>query len=282
MAKVHSTAIVHDGAELGEDVSVGPYAVLGPQVKVGPGTRLAERVTVAGRTTLGTECRIHAGAVLGSDPQDLKFAGEDTELVVGDRTVIREYATVNKGTAGGGGRTAVGSDCMLMAYSHVAHDCVIEDHVLMANVASLGGHVLVERGAILSGLAAVHHFGTIGRLAFVSGLAKCTRDAPPFMIFDGNPARVRGANIVGLQRAGAGRETIAALRQSCRLLYHSMLTQEAAREKIFAEGLDRFEEVRYLLAFIDREEAGSLGRGREAFRRLHAGAPAAAPEAARE
>jgi len=278
--RVHATAIVHDGAVLGEEVTVGAYAVIGPQVTIGAGTTIAERASITGRTTLGRECRIFAGAVIGSDPQDLKFGGEDTAAAVGDRTVVREYATINKGTAGGGGRTVVGSDCMLMAYTHVAHDCILEDRVLMANVASLGGHVLVERGAILSAMVGVHHFGTVGRQAFVSGLAKCTRDAPPFMITDGNPARVRGVNIVGLQRTGLAREAIGALRQSCRLLYHSALSQEVARERILADGLDQFAEVKYLLEFLARTEAGNLGRGREALRKQHGAAPAADAERA--
>lgn len=273
--RIHPTAIVHDGAALGADVTVGAYALIGPQVQIGPGTTVAERATITGRTTLGRECRIFTGAVIGSDPQDLKFAGEDTEAAVGDRTVVREYATINKGTTGGGGRTVVGADCMLMAYTHVAHDCILEDRVLMANVASLGGHVLVERGAILSAMVGVHHFGTVGRQAFVSGLAKCTRDAPPYMITDGNPARVRGVNIVGLQRSGTSREALSALRQSCRLLYHSALSQEVAKERIRADGLDQHAEVKYLLEFLARTEAGNLGRGREAMRKPH-GPPGAA------
>ncbi|HOX08348.1 MAG TPA: acyl-ACP--UDP-N-acetylglucosamine O-acyltransferase [Planctomycetota bacterium] len=266
---IHPTAIVQDGAKLGADVSVGPFSLIGPDVVIGDGCVIGERVSVVGRSTLGRKCRLYAGASVGADPQDLKFGGEDTEVIVGDRTVIREYATVNKGTAGGGGVTRIGSDCMLMAYTHVAHDCILEDRVLMANVATLAGHVLVERGAIISGLAAVHHFGTVGRQAFISGLAKCTRDAPPYMITDGNPARVRGVNIVGLQRSGVSREAIAALRQSCRLLYHSALSQEVAKERIVAEGLDQHAEVKYLLEFLARTEAGNLGRGREAIRKAH-------------
>jgi UDP-N-acetylglucosamine acyltransferase len=277
---IHPTAIVQDGAKLGAEVTVGPFALIGRDVTVGDGTTIAERASIVGRTTLGLRCRIYAGAVIGSDPQDLKFGGEDTEVVIGDRTVIREYATVNKGTAGGGGLTKVGSDCMLMAYTHVAHDCLLEDHVIMANNTSLGGHVLIERGAILSAFVGVHHFGTIGRQAFVSGLAKCTRDASPFMITDGNPARVRGVNIVGLQRSGTGREALTALRQSCRLLYHSALNQEVAKERIKAEGLDQFAEVKYLLEFLARTEAGNLGRGREAIRKSHGSSEVAEHERA--
>jgi UDP-N-acetylglucosamine acyltransferase len=266
---IHPTAIVQDGAELAGDVSVGAGALIGAHVRIGAGSVIHERVTITGRTTLGAGCRLYTGAILGSDPQDLKFGGEDTELAVGDRTVVREYATLNKGTRGGGGRTSVGSECMIMAYAHVAHDCILEDRVIMANLASLGGHVLVERGAILSAMVAVHHFGTIGRMAFLSGMAGCRRDAPPFMILEGNPARVRGVNIVGLQRAGVGREAINALRQSCRLLYHSELAQDVARERILAEGLDQFAEVKYLLEFLAKVEKGNLGRAREALRKAH-------------
>ncbi len=263
---IHPTVTVHEGAEIGEGVSIGAYSVIGPEVKIGPGCLIRERVTVAGRTTIGSECRIYTGAVVGSDPQDLKYGGEDTEVVVGDRTTIREYVTINKGTAGGGGITRVGSDCLVMAYSHVAHDCMVEDNVTMANVATLAGHVLIERGASLSGMVGVHHFGSVGRLAFVGGMSKITRDAPPFMISFGNPARVRGANVVGLKRAGVARESISALRQACRWLYHSALVQEAAKQKILAEGLDRFEEIKYLLEFLERTKRGELGRAREAAR----------------
>jgi UDP-N-acetylglucosamine acyltransferase len=277
---IHPTAIVQDGAKLGADVTVGPFALIGPRVVIGDGAIIGERASITGRTVIGQKCRIYAGAAVGSDPQDLKFAGEDTQVVVGDRTVIREYATVNKGTAGGGGITQVGSDGMLMAYTHVAHDCILEDQVIMANNTSLGGHVLIERGAILSAFVGVHHFGTVGRQAFVSGLAKCTRDAPPFMITDGNPARVRGVNIVGLQRSGASREAITALRQSCRLLYHSALSMEVAKERIKADGLDQHAEVKYLLEFLARTEAGNLGRGREAMRKGHGASEVAEHERA--
>jgi UDP-N-acetylglucosamine acyltransferase len=263
---IHPTVAVHDGAVIAADVCIGAYSVIGPNVRIGPGTIIRERVTVAGQTTIGTECMIYTGAVIGSDPQDLKYAGEDTAVVIGDRTKIREYVTVNKGTAGGGGITRVGSGCLLMAYSHVAHDCVLEDHVIMANVAELAGHVLVETGASISGLVGVHHFASIGRLAFIGGMSKITRDAPPFMISQGNPARTVGANVVGLQRAGVSRESIQALRQVCRLLYHSELPLDVAREKVLAEGLAESAEVQYLLAFLDRCKAGALGRGREAMR----------------
>jgi UDP-N-acetylglucosamine acyltransferase len=263
---IHPTVNVHEGAEIAPDVSIGAYSVIGPNVHIGAGTLIRERVTVAGQTTVGAECRIYTGAVVGSDPQDLKYEGEDTALVVGDRTVIREYCTVNKGTRGGGGITRVGSDCLLMAYSHVAHDCVVADHVTMANSSALGGHVMVEAGASISALVGVHHFGTVGRLAFVGGMSRVTRDAPPFMITQGNPARVRGANIVGLQRAGVSREGITVLRQACRLLYHSALPQDAAVEKILSEGLDESGEVKYLLAFLDRAKRGQMGRAREALR----------------
>jgi UDP-N-acetylglucosamine acyltransferase len=263
---IHPTVTIHEGAEIAGDVSIGAYSVIGPNVRIGPGTLIRERVTVAGQTAVGAECRIYTGAVVGSDPQDLKYGGEDTALVVGDRTVIREYCTVNKGTKGGGGVTRVGSDCLLMAYSHVAHDCEVSDHVIMANSSALGGHVLVEEGASISALVGVHHFGTVGRLAFIGGMSRVNRDAPPYMITQGNPARVRGANVVGLQRAGVSREGISALRQSCRLLYHSALPQEAAVEKIRAEKLDEHEEIKYLLSFLERVKKGEMGRAREAMR----------------
>jgi UDP-N-acetylglucosamine acyltransferase len=262
----HPTVTIHEGADIAEDVSIGAYSIVGPNVKIGPGTVIREHVTIAGQTTIGSECKVYTGAVIGSDPQDLKYAGEDTAVTIGDRTTVREYCTVNKGTAGGGGITRVGSDCLLMAYSHVAHDCIIENSVIMANCVMLAGHVLIEESASLSGAVGIHHFGTVGRLAFIGGISKATRDAPPFMISAGNPARVRGANIVGLRRAGVPRENIAAVRTACRLLYHSALAQEAAVEQIKADGLEEFAEIRYLLEFLERINRGSMGRAREATR----------------
>jgi UDP-N-acetylglucosamine acyltransferase len=258
--------VIHDGADIADDVTIGAFSVVGPNVKIGPGTVIRERVTIAGQTVIGAGCRIYTGAVIGSDPQDLKYAGEDTAVNIGDHTTIREYCTVNKGTAGGGGITRVGPHCLLMAYSHVAHDCVLEDHVIMANCSALGGHVLVERGASVSALVGVHHFGTIGRMAFLGGMSRVSRDAPPFMITQGNPARVRGANVVGLQRAGVSRESLQALRQACRLLYHSELPQDAACARIKSEGLTESQEVQYLMSFLERVRAGEMGRAREAHR----------------
>jgi len=272
---IHQTALIEPGAELAADVSVGAYSVIGPKVKLGPGVVVGEHVIISGRATLGECCRAYPGAIIGSDPQDLKFAGEDTAVQIGPRTVVREFVTINKGTGGGGGCTSIGADCMVMAYCHVAHDCIVENNVIMANCSTLAGHVLIERGVHLSGMVGIHHFGTVGRLAFISGWSTCRRDAPPFMILDGNPARVRGVNIVGLQRAGASRETIGALRQCCRLLYHSALNQDAAIERIRADGLDQHEEVKYLLDFLKRVEGGNLGRAREALRKQHGAHPPA-------
>ncbi len=263
---VHPTVTVHEGASLPDDVSIGAYTVIGPNVKIGPGTLIRERVTIAGQTTIGSECRIFTGAVIGSDPQDLKFAGEDTAVTIGDRTQVREYVTINKGTSGGGGVTRVGDDCLLMAYSHVAHDCQIAGNAILANAATLAGHVLIEEGASISGLVGIHHFATIGRLGFVGGMSRVNRDAPPYMITQGNPARVRGVNIVGLQRAGIERDSIRALRAVCRLLYHSALPQDAALEKIYADELDQGPEVKYLLEFLDRVKKGKMGRALEAHR----------------
>ena len=199
---IHPTVTVHEGADIAEGVSIGAYSVIGPNVKIGPGTLIRERVTVAGQTTLGSECKVYTGAVVGSDPQDLKYEGEDTALVVGDRTVIREYCTVNKGTKGGGGVTRVGSDCLLMAYSHVAHDNQVGSRVIMANAATLAGHVTIADDATVGAFSGVHQFCRVGREAFIGGYSVVTQDALPFVKTVGNRARTFGINTIGLQRKG--------------------------------------------------------------------------------
>src|SRR5688572_30094275 len=189
--KIHPTAVIADGAELGRDVAIGPYAVIGPDVRIGDGTVVGPQVVIDGVTTIGRENRFLGQANIGGAPQDLSYEDEPTQLVIGDRNTVREFVTINRGTIKGGGVTRVGSDCLFMACSHVAHDCQIGDGVQLGNNVLLAGHIAVGRNAIVSGAAAVHQVVTIGRSGYVSGLTRVLQDVAPFLILGGQPAGVR-------------------------------------------------------------------------------------------
>lgn len=251
---IHATAIVHDDAELGADVSVGPGAIIGPGVVVGDGTSIGSHVLIERDTVIGEECSIHHGAVLGTDPQDLKFEGERAQLLVGDRTVIREYATLNRGTRAAG-RTVVGADCLLMAYVHIAHDCIIGDHVIISNAVNMGGHVEIGDWASVGGLTAIHQFARIGTHAFVGGASRVPKDVAPYVRAAGNPLSMAGLNSVGLRRRGFGPETRRALKEAYRLIFASDMnvSQAVARAR---EELDDRPEIDTLLTFIEESERG--------------------------
>ncbi|MFN4088437.1 MAG: acyl-ACP--UDP-N-acetylglucosamine O-acyltransferase [Alphaproteobacteria bacterium] len=218
MAAIHPTAIVEPGARLGEGVAVGPYCVVGAEAELAAGVRLVSHVVVAGRTALGPDTTVYPFASLGHPPQDLKYAGEPSRLLIGRRNTIREHVTMNPGTVGGGMETVTGDDCLFMVGAHVAHDCRIGDRVVMANNATLAGHVEVQDDVVLGGLAAVHQFVRIGAQAMVGGMSGVEHDVPPFAVVAGNRARIEGLNIVGLRRRGFPRAEIDALRGAFRFL----------------------------------------------------------------
>ena len=229
MTDIHPTAVVDPRAELASDVVVGPYCVIGPQVLLGAGVRLESHVVITGRTRVGDRCRIFPFACLGHRPQDLKYRGEDTELVIGSDNQIREHVTMHPGTAGGGGITRIGEGGLFMAAIHVAHDCLVGNGVIMANNAALGGHVEIQDHAYLGGLCAVHQFVRIGQQAMIGGLAGVENDVIPYGMVLGNRAHLNGLNIVGMKRRGVSREEIHDLRTAYRLLF--------APEGAFAERL---------------------------------------------
>ena len=253
-ARIHSTALVDPGAELGAGVVVGPYAIIGPGVVVGAGTEIGPHVLVERDTILGEGCRLAKGAVLGTDPQDLKYKGEETVLVVGDRTTIREYATLNRGTSAAG-KTAVGSDCLLMAYTHVAHDCEIGNHVIISNATQMAGHVLIEDWAIISGLVAVHQFVRIGAHSFVGGGSRIPQDVPPYCRVVGNPPKLYGLNTVGLDRRGFAEDIRKELKRTYRILFQSGLNVSQGITRAEQE-VQPFPEVLQLLDFIKSSERG--------------------------
>ena len=252
--RVHPTAIIDAEAELGEGVVVGPWALIGPGVRVGDGSEIGPRVLIERDTVVGEDCRIANGAVLGTDPQDLKYEGEPTSLEIGDRTVVREFATLNRGTAAAG-RTVVGSDCLLMAYAHVAHDCVLGNHVIVANAVNMGGHVTLEDWVVVGGLTPIHQFVRVGAHAFVGGGSRVSQDIPPYCRAAGNPPKLFGLNAVGLERRGFSEDVRKALKQAYRVLFQSNLTLSKALGQADAE-VPMIPEVRHLIAFIRASERG--------------------------
>lgn len=234
MARIHATALIDARAELDPTVSVGPYAVIGPQVRIGAGTSIGAHCVIDGRTTIGRDNRIFPFNSLGAPPQDKKYAGEPTELQVGDRNTIREFCTFNTGTVQDSGVTRVGSDNWIMAYVHIAHDVQLGDQTILANNATLAGHVHVADWAIIGGLSGVHQFVRIGAHVMVGFASAVTQDVPPFMLVDGNPLTVRGLNLEGLRRRGFTAERLAVVKRMHRALYRKGLTLEAARSEIDA------------------------------------------------
>jgi len=252
--KIEATAQVATGAQIAEDVEIGHYAIIGPEVRIGAGTKIGDHCVIAGATTIGKNNQIFTGAVIGSVPQDLKYKGEKTEVIIGDNNIIREYVTINLATAANY-KTQIGSNNLIMAYAHIAHDCVIGNHVVMANVGTLAGHITIEDKAILGGLAAVHQFVRIGTMAIVGGCSKVNQDVPPYSMCDGHPARVRALNKVGLERWGISKETKSHLKHAFTILFNSGLTIPNAIKKIEAE-IPEIEEVVHLVNFVKSSKRG--------------------------
>ena len=259
---VAENAVVDPRASLADEVEVGPFCVVGPHVRIGRGTRLENHVTITGRVTMGELNHVFPGAVIGAEPQDLSYRGTDTQVVIGDRNVIREGVTVNRASEKEEWITSIGNSCYFMATSHVAHDCRIGDHVVVANGVMLSGHVRIENNATISGGAGVHQFATIGSYSFVSGLSRALHDVPPYMLVEGSPARPRCINIVALKRNEFDPATINALAEAHRLIYRAKVGLDHAREILRNNGR-LVPAVNHLLSFIQTQQEGRHGRSRE-------------------
>lgn len=253
---IHSSAVVDPRAELSEDVSVGPFSIIEAGVKIGPGTVVGPNVFIAKGTSIGRGCSICHGAVLGTDPQDLKYRGEQTTLEIGNHTVIREFASLNRGTSARQ-KTIVGSDCLIMTYAHIAHDCLIGNHVIIENAVNLSGHVTVEDFAIIGGLVPVHQFVKIGQHSFIGGGFRVSKDVPPFIKAAGEPLRPVGLNFVGLRRRGFSSQTIGILKKAYRILFRSHLNTSQAVERI-SKDVEQTGEIRILLEFIQNSQRGII------------------------
>lgn len=256
MAKIHPAAVVSSRAELASDVEVDAYSVIEDDVVVGPACRISSCVRLHAGTRLGEGVRVFHGAALGGEPQDLKFAGERTELHVGANTVIREFVTLSRGTHATG-QTRVGHDCMLMAYAHVAHDCVVGNYVILANAVNLAGHVEVGDYAIIGGVVPIHQFVRIGMHCMIGGGFRVPKDVPPYILAAGAPLRYFGLNVVGLRRRGFSAESRTALKQAYQVLFGGRFTLTDAVKQI----QDRFgdcEEVKRVLEFVEKSKRGML------------------------
>ena len=250
---IHATAIVDPAARIGANVSIGAYSVIGGGVEVGDGTTIGPHVVVEGATRIGRDNRIFQFASIGAIPQDKKFGGENSELVIGDRNFIREFVTLNRGTGDGGGATRIGNDNWIMAYVHVAHDCTVGNHTVFSNNATLAGHVSVGDYAILSGFAGVHQFCRIGAHAFVGMGCLVNGDVPPFVMVAADYGRPRGINSEGLKRRGFDADRIAAIKRAYRTLYLGNRSQTEARAELAAIAADS-KDVAVMLDFIEASE----------------------------
>ena len=258
---IHKTAVIHSEAKLADDVTVGPYSIIGPHVVLGRGCDVGSHCVLEGHTTIGEGNRFYTGAVIGSIPQDLKYKGEITFLEIGNNNNFREYVTVNCGTVEGDGKTRIGNNVHLMAYSHIAHDCVIQDGAILANNATLGGHVAIGEKAIFGGMVGVHQFVRIGKLSMIGACSKAAQDVIPFATLNGYPARVYGLNQIGLERAGISKEVQKDLKQAFKILFGSALSREVALEEM-QRTCGESPEVKELVDFIRQSKRGIATRVR--------------------
>lgn len=250
---IHPSALVAKSAELGSDVQVGPNAIVGPLVKLGDRVRIGSGAIIEGVTSIGADSTVFPFATVGSTPQDLKFKGEDAQVIIGKRNRIREYVNISIGTEGGGGRTVLGDDNLVMVYTHVGHDCVIGDQNIFANGVQLAGHVIVGSGAVFGGLAAAHQFSKIGDLAMIAAGSMVSQDVPPYCMVHGDRARINGLNVVGLRRAKI--KNLSDIKQMYRLTYNEDLSLADACVKITAEIEPSVEREKFL-SFLQSSERG--------------------------
>jgi UDP-N-acetylglucosamine acyltransferase len=252
---IHKTAIIDAKAELDSEVEVGPYCIIGSHVKIGKGTRLSPHVVIDGWTQIGEGCHIFQFASIGAIPQDLKYKGEESWVILGNNNVIREFVTINRGTAQSGGRTVIGDHNLLMAYCHVAHDCKIGNHVILANNATLAGHIEIEDYAIVGGLVAVHQFVRLGGYSIIGGGSGVNKDIPPYMIANGQRVKLYGLNTVGLKRHNFSHEAVSNLKKAYRIIFRSSLTAKKALDQLQAE-IKNSPEVDHLINFIKNSKRG--------------------------
>ncbi|MEJ2039332.1 MAG: acyl-ACP--UDP-N-acetylglucosamine O-acyltransferase [Desulfosarcinaceae bacterium] len=252
---IDPTAIIHPEADIASDVRIGPYSVIGQEVTIKSGTIIGPHVVIDPYVEIGENCRISQFAAIGAPPQSLKFKGEKTAVSIGNNCAIREFVTIHRGTAFGGGRTEIGNNCFLMAYTHIAHDCLVGNDVVMANNATLAGHITIGKHATVGGLVAIHQFVRVGDYAFVGGKSAVTKDIPPYVIASGDRARLHGLNQVGLKRHGFSPQAVSQLKKTYRLIFRFGLTLNEAIERVAAE-VEPLPEVGVFIDFIKSTQRG--------------------------
>jgi UDP-N-acetylglucosamine acyltransferase len=259
--EIHRTAIVHPKAKLADSVIIGPFTLIGENVVIKDNTRIGTHCSIEGWTAVGRDNQIFNGTVIGSPPQDLKYKGERSFIEIGDNNIIREYVTINPGTALDE-KTVIGNNNLLMAYSHVAHNCIIANNTIVANGGTLAGHVIIEDKAIIGGLVAIHQFARVGKLSIVGGCSKVVQDIPPFSMCDGHPAKVYSLNYVGLKRAGVPKIDCLNLKRAFKIIFFSNLSLKSAITQVEQE-IPNAELIPYLINFIKNSKRGLSKRCKE-------------------
>lgn len=254
-SSIHKTAVIDPKAEIDTGVEIGPYCIVNRGVRIKKGTKLTSHVIMEGNTEIGGNCTFYPFSSIGFPPQDLKYRGEPTKLIIGSDNIVREYVTIHRASVGGDETTVVGSNNYFMAYVHIAHNCRVGNHIIMANAATLAGHVVVEDFTIIGGLAAVHQFARIGRYAMVGGLSGVVKDIPPYMIAAGSRAKLFGPNTIGLKRHGFSDQTIAAIKKAYKILFREKRSLKDAIRKV-REDFPGFPEIGHLIEFIEKNKRG--------------------------
>lgn len=254
--KIHKTSIIHRNTEIAKDVEIGPFCIIDEHVKIGSGTKISPYVHILPHTQIGKNNIIHQGSTIGGNPQDLKFDNEKTSLIIGDNNIIREYCTINKGTDATG-KTIIGSNCLLMAYVHVAHDCIVEDNVILANGVQLGGHSEIHYHAIVGGVTPVHQFCKVGKHAFIGGGRVVLQDVPPYILANGEPLQYSGLNSIGLRRRNFNLDTRNLIKKAYKILYLSNFNTSQAITKIKSE-LQKTNEIQSIINFIKKSDRGLI------------------------
>jgi len=253
--KIHPTAIISPDAELGEEVEIGPYTIIGPKVIIGRGTIIGPHVVIEGLTEIGENCRIMQFAAIGAPPQDLKFQGEETKVIIGNHNTIREFVTIHRSTRADIGVTIIGDHNLIMAYCHIAHNCKLGNNIIMSNAVNLAGHIEVEDYATIGGITGIHQFTRIGAYSMIGGCSAVAKDVPPYCLASGNHARLYGLNLVGLKRRNFTPEAIQALKQAYRIVFRSSLILEEAIARVRGE-IPETPEVKNFLSFIEKSKRG--------------------------
>lgn len=253
--KIHPTAIVHPDAHIGSNVEIGPYSIIDEHVEVGDGCRIGAHVVVESRTTIGKNNRISTGACIGNEPQHLKYDGEPTRCIIGDNNIIREYVTISRGTPAGGGETRIGNDNMIMSNAHIGHDVLVGNGVVITHATAIAGHVVIEDRVNIGGMCGIHQFTKLGTMCMIGAHSMVTKDVPPYLLVDGNPAHVYGVNIIGLRRNGLPPEVRMEIQRAFKVLYRSGLNVTQALEQMDRE-LTGTQEIEHFLRFVRNAERG--------------------------